>query len=110
MKYPLDTAMLQRVERDAAPVRNLFTIHAKYMHQPMNAVTANALHCDAIDIWEQCRARGETMPNGNDMQCLLLIHRIAQQLVRHGIAVPDFLFLSVSEYEQACNDRDVSHE
>ncbi|UJH95950.1 hypothetical protein [Pantoea phage Nafs113] len=86
---------------ESAPARTLATIAKQYSLRPANQSTAAALHAEAISIWEECRARGETLPQGNDLQCLLLIHRFASQLAAYNINIPDFLYLSVAEYEDA---------
>ena len=104
MKNMPTAIMMQTIMCEAAPTRTPALIVQKYSHHPINQMTAHALHHEAISIWEECRARGETLPHGNDLQCLLLIHRIASQFAQYDISVPDFLFLSVSEYEQALSE------
>ena len=105
MKNMPTAITMQAIMCDAAPKRTPAIIAQHYSCQPINQITAHALHHEAISIWEECRARGETLPHGNDLQCLLLIHRIASQFAQYdAIRVPDFLFLSVSEYEQALSE------
>lgn len=90
--------MLSRVMFDAAPRRTPVTISARIESQPVTERTAHDIYGTARGIWDELLARGDTIPSGNDYQCLVMLNRYANQVRGRGLHIPDFLFMSTSEY------------
>jgi hypothetical protein len=88
---------------DAQPRRTITTILARFNDQPVNERYAQMVFHEADTIWSEILARGDTMPHGNDLQCLILLNRFANKVREYGVTIPDFLYLSVTEYLEARN-------
>lgn len=90
--------MLYRVMADASPRRTPATITARISCRPVTEKKAHEIYGIARGIWDDLLSQGATVPSGNDYQCLILLNRYANQVRSFGLNIPDFMFLSTSEY------------